>query len=284
MERIYEASVRRGVTPRVLVVINPGNPTGQVLEVGVMEGCVRFAHRHGLVVLADEVYQENVYCKPGKGFHSFREVTLGMGAPYAQETMVASLHSTSKGILGECGRRGGYMELLNFPSELYAQIMKLASINLCSNVNGQLMTELMVRPPQPGEASYESYTKEYTTIYDSLVRRAALLVRELNAIPGIRSNEIEGAMYAFPQLMLPQSFIDYNARENERNGTSMQPDVRWCLQLLEATGIVVVPGSGFGQREGTYHFRTTILPPEEDMVLLTKSLRVFQEDFLKRFS
>lgn len=29
----------------------------------------------------------------------------------------------------------------------------------------------------------------------------------------------------------------------------------YCMKLLEETGICVVPGSGFGQREGTYHFR-----------------------------
>jgi hypothetical protein len=40
------------------------------------------------------------------------------------------------------------------------------------------------------------------------------------------------------------------------------PDTFYCLQLLEETGISVVPGSGFGQRDGEYHLRTTILPPE----------------------
>jgi len=35
----------------------------------------------------------------------------------------------------------------------------------------------------------------------------------------------------------------------------LAPDAFYCYQLLEETGICVVPGSGFGQREGTYHFR-----------------------------
>lgn len=35
----------------------------------------------------------------------------------------------------------------------------------------------------------------------------------------------------------------------------MAPDMFYCMKLLEETGICVVPGSGFGQREGTYHFR-----------------------------
>ncbi len=43
------------------------------------------------------------------------------------------------------------------------------------------------------------------------------------------------------------------------------PDTFYCISLLEETGICVVPGSGFGQKEGTFHFRTTILPPESDI-------------------
>ena len=39
-----------------------------------------------------------------------------------------------------------------------------------------------------------------------------------------------------------------------------QPDVFYAFNLLEATGICVIPGSGFGQAPGTFHFRTTILP------------------------
>ena len=38
------------------------------------------------------------------------------------------------------------------------------------------------------------------------------------------------------------------------------PDTFYCLELLEDTGILTVPGSGFGQEEGTLHLRTTILP------------------------
>ncbi len=39
----------------------------------------------------------------------------------------------------------------------------------------------------------------------------------------------------------------------------MQPDMLYCLRLLEETGICVVPGSGFGQKDGTYHFRYSMI-------------------------
>lgn len=59
--------------PRVLVVINPGNPTGQVQSKEGIQDVIRFAHKHGLFIFADEVYQDNVYAE-GCQFHSFKKV------------------------------------------------------------------------------------------------------------------------------------------------------------------------------------------------------------------
>jgi hypothetical protein len=48
-------------------------------------------------------------------------------------------------------------------------------------------------------------------------------------------------------------------------GAGKAPDMFYCLRMLEEAGVVVVPGSGFGQEEGTFHFRSTILPREADI-------------------
>lgn len=61
---------------------------------------------------------------------------------------LASMHSISKGFYGECGRRGGYTEFVGFSADVMAQLYKLASINLCSNLNGQICMGLMMNPPQ----------------------------------------------------------------------------------------------------------------------------------------
>lgn len=58
----------------------------------------------------------------------------------------------------------------------------------------------------------------------------------------------------------------------------------FCLRLLEETGICVVPGSGFGQREGTYHFRMTILPPMEKLRPLLEKLSQFHAKFTREYS
>jgi alanine transaminase len=58
----------------------------------------------------------------------------------------------------------------------------------------------------------------------------------------------------------------------------------YCLELLEETGICVVPGSGFRQKNGTYHFRTTILPPVDQIKSLLSNVEKFHKNFLIKWS
>lgn len=95
LERALEDGRRSGVSLRALCVINPGNPTGQVLEEGNQKEIVQFCVDHKLVLMADEVYQENVY-RPGKKFISFKKISRDMGIG-ADQLALVSFHSTSKG-------------------------------------------------------------------------------------------------------------------------------------------------------------------------------------------
>ncbi|KAG8343626.1 putative alanine aminotransferase [Trypanosoma vivax] len=282
--KVYdECCSKHGATPRVLVVINPGNPTGSVLDRQVMEKVVKFCCDRRIVLLADEVYQENIYAS-NKRFLSFRSVVLGLPEPYNTNTILVSLHSTSKGIIGECGRRGGFFSMTNVPRIMNEQVLKMCSINLCSNVNGQIMTALMCSPPSPGDASYKLYNEEYNGIFKSLKYRAELLAKELNSIRGFSCQPVEGAMYAFPRIELPSKYAARHEELNTKEGRQLSLDARWALELLESTGIVVVPGSGFGQEPGTLHFRTTILPPADQMERVVKALRSFQEGIWSQYA
>lgn len=60
-------------------------------------------------------------------------------------------------------------------------------------------------------------------------------------------------------------------------------DTFYCLALLEDTGILTVPGSGFGQQQGTFHLRTTILPPEEQMPKLVDRFQKFHAKFMDQY-
>jgi len=85
------------------------------------------------------------------------------------------------------------------------------------------------------------------------------LTEGLNKIPGISCQPIAGAMYAFPSITLPQG----------------RTDEEYCMALLEAEGICLVSGSGFGQVAGTAHFRTTILPPTDQIEEVVRRIAHF---------
>ncbi|KAH1204508.1 Alanine aminotransferase 2, mitochondrial [Glycine max] len=146
LKKQLEAAKSKGINVRALVVINPGNPTGQVLGEENQRDIVEFCKQEGLVLLADEVYQENVYV-PEKKFHSFKKVSRSMGYGENDITLV-SFQSVSKGYHGECGKRGGYMEVTGFSAEVREQIYKVASVNLCSNISGQILASLVMSPPK----------------------------------------------------------------------------------------------------------------------------------------
>ena len=95
--------------PRAIVIINPGNPTGNVLSRENIEAVVKFAESKKLFVFADEVYQDNVYAD-GCKFHSFKKVMNEMGAPY-NSMELASFMSCSKGYVSIEERNGLYQIL-----------------------------------------------------------------------------------------------------------------------------------------------------------------------------
>ena len=144
LDSSFEASQKKGISARGLVVINPGNPTGQCLDVENMEEIVDFCQRRNVVLFADEVYQENIYNDKKRPFSSFKKVVKNMGSKYDSVELV-SFHSVSKGVTGECGKRGGYFELQGIDEAVKEQIYKIASINLCPNVPGQIIMGLMVK-------------------------------------------------------------------------------------------------------------------------------------------
>ena len=261
LERSYEGARAKGIRPRGIVVINPGNPSGAVLDEGNVAAVLEFARARGLSVLADEVYQENVYA-PGARFASFAKA---LEAQRIRDLSLFSFHSVSKGLFGECGHRGGYFECRNVPADVRYELTKLQSIALCANSVGQIVTYLLVRPPRPGDPSYATWERERRDIFESLRRRAELVARGLSRVPGITCNPVAGAMYAFPRITLPAGVTDFE----------------WCLALLEETGICVVPGSGFGQAQGTWHFRTTILPPVERIAAVVARIAEFHVRFTR---
>jgi glutamate--glyoxylate aminotransferase len=118
---------------------------------------------------------------------------------------------------------------------------------------------------------FEICSKE---ILESLRKRAHLMTDGFNACVNVECNFTEGAMYSFPLIRLPTRAVEAAKKAGKA------PDVFYCLKLLEATGISTVPGSGFGQKEGTFHMRTTILPSLEEMPAVMASFKKFNDAFM----
>lgn len=270
----YEKAKADGIDVRAIVVINPGNPTGASLPEEDIRAVIEFARQERLVILADEVYQTNVFIGE---FISFKRMLRQMQKEKAglyDTVELASLQSVSKGMVGECGHRGGYFELVNFDPEVQAEIYKFVSIMLCAPVIGQCLVELMVNPPKAGEPSHALYKKEYDSIFDGLRVRANALHKAFEQMEGVECGAPQGSMYLFPTINLPAKAAEAAAAEGRT------PDEFYCMRLLEATGVCVVPGSGFGQKEGTLHFRTTFLAPGTEWV---GNIVKFHKEFMDKY-
>jgi len=95
----------------------------------------------------------------------------------------------------------------------------------------------------------------------------------------VKSNEVEGAMYAFPSIFFSKAAIEEAGRRK------LSPDLFYTMEVLENTGIVLVPGSGFRQKEGTYHFRiTTLIMPEEKLKRKMEDLDKFNTQFHEKYA
>lgn len=104
-----------------------------------------------------------------------------------------------------------------------------------------------------------------------------MVEKAFNSLEGFSCNTVQGAMYAFPQFKLPQKVIEAAKKANKA------PDAFYAFELLENTGICIVPGSGFGQKPGTFHFRTTILPQPENLKIMLEKFGEFHKEFLKKY-
>lgn len=197
-----------GIDVRSIVVINPGNPTGASLSPEDVKSVLDFAVEEKLVVIADEVYQTNVFIGEFTSFKKrLRQLQQAEPAKY-ENVELASLHSTSKGMVGECGHRGGYFELIGFDPEVAAQIYKFISIMLCPPVIGQCLVELMVNPPKEGDESYELYKQEYNSIRDGLHERALALYGAFKKMEGVECQEPQVCANPSPSESLDMNSIN----------------------------------------------------------------------------
>ena len=85
-------------------------------------------------------------------------------------------------------------------------------------------------------------------------------------------------MYGFPRLHLSANAVKAAKAKN------VQPDFLYCMELVEETGIMTVPGSGFGQKKDEYHLRiTNLVTPTEKMKETLDQLKTFNDKFNHKY-
>lgn len=234
------------VTPRTraLVVIDPNNPTGAVYPAEVRRALVEFSERHGLLLIADEVYADLAYTGPVE--------PLGLLDP---DAAIISYSSLSKAYLAP-GWRAGWMAVGRTPrlDDLLGGLRKLADGRLCSPGPMQYAITAAMR----GDRSFQ------TELRDQLRERADITTTRLNDIDGIRCVRPEGAFYAMPQVDLPPG----------------KTDADYVLGLLRATGVLTVFGSGFGTDPAMGAFRVVFLAPPAELHRIYDLVADFTGEFL----
>jgi len=229
---------------RVLVVIDPNNPTGAIYPDAVRRELIAIAEQHGLVILADEVYGDLAYDGP-----------VAPMATLDADAAIISYSSLSKAYLAP-GWRAGWMAVGSSPrlDPVLAAIKKLADGRLCSP--GPMQYGVVAA--LTGDRSHQ------VTFRKELEARARLTVERMNAIEGMRCVMPRGAFYAMPQLALPPG----------------KSDADYILALLRATGILCVYGSGFGTAPEGGFFRIVFLAPPAELAAIYDDIAAFTREYL----
>lgn len=244
-----------------ILIINPDNPTGMVYPRKVLEQIVDIARTYGLFLIADETYARLVYDKTA--FTPLYEV-LGDDVP------AIVMRGLSKEVPWP-GSRCGWIEVYNKDTDaVFARYIKTLNdakmLEVCATSLPQ-----HVLPSILGDERYADTIAARTAMYAS---RADIAYNVFSVLPGVVAPRPEGAFYYSVVFdMLPPTGTlpiadDAVRAEVERAVEGVPPDKRFVYYLLGATGIVVVPLSGFNTSlEG---FRMTLL--ETDDVKFTDTI------------
>jgi len=240
--------LRSLITPRtrVLVVIDPNNPSGAVYPQSVRRSLLDLADEHDLTILADEVYGELGFDGPVP--------LLGQLDPDAP---VISFSSLSKAYLAP-GWRTGWLVAGRTPrlNDALLAMKKLADARLCSPAPMQLAVPAAINGDRSHQVAFRA----------ALAERGRLTSEMLNAIPNMRCVAPRAAFYAMPSVMLPPGRTDED----------------YVLALLRETGILCVYGSGFGVPADRGCFRIVFLPNPTELAAVYRDIDSFTREYTRR--
>ncbi|MCT1908949.1 pyridoxal phosphate-dependent aminotransferase [Brachybacterium paraconglomeratum] len=219
------------VTPRTkaIVVINPNNPTGAVYPEHVLREIVEVARKHGLMILADEIYDKILY---DDAVHTHI-------AKLAPDLLTITFNGLSKAYR-VAGFRAGWMALYG-PKEHAASFIEgldvLSNMRLCPNVPAQHVVATAL-------GGYQS-VNELLLPGGRLREQRDVAYEGLSAIDGVSVVKASGALYMFPRI--------------DREIYRLEDDEQFAYDLLRSKKLLVNHGTGFNYPEPD-HLRLVTLP------------------------
>jgi alanine-synthesizing transaminase len=218
-----------GPNTKAIVIINPNNPSGAVYGRDTLEAMVRLAEDNGIVVLADEIYDQMVY----------DDAEFAPIATLARNTVCLTFSGLSK-VYRACGYRVGWCVFsgdLDRAREFIHGMELLAALRLCSNVPGQWAVQTAL-------GGFQSI-RELVSPGGRLYQQRQVVLERVEESRFLSMHKPMGAMYAF--IRLDDRF---HGRLDDRG---------FALALLEDRHVLVAPGSSFNTPYSD-HFRITTLP------------------------
>jgi alanine-synthesizing transaminase len=245
--------MRAKITPRTrgIVVINPNNPTGVLYPAETLRAIVDLAREHELVLLADEVYDKVLY-------DGGRHTAL---ASLSTDVLTLTFNSLSKSYRS-CGYRAGWLVVSGdkaAAADYIEGLNMLSNMKLCANVPGQWAIQTAL-------GGYQSIN-ELVGEGGRLKRQRDLAYELISAIPGVSCVRPNAALYMFPKLD-PAVY-------------PIQDDRQFFLDLLRATRVMLVQGTGFNYPD-QQHFRMVFLPHEDELRDAIGRIAGFLERYRKR--
>jgi alanine-synthesizing transaminase len=214
---------------KAIVLINPNNPTGAVYSAELVRGFAELAQRHGLVLMADEIYDRVLY----------DSITHEPAALHVTDTLCLTFSGLSKA-QRIAGYRSGWLVASGnraVATDFLEVLTLLANMRMCANVPAQFAIPVALA----GESSIEALCAPGGRLREQ--RDAAHQL--LTEIPGVDCVLPGGAMYLFPRLDPVRYPID--------------DDQHFVIELLRATHVLVTNGRGFNLPTPD-HLRFVTLP------------------------
>jgi len=213
---------------RALLLINPSNPTGAVYSKRTLEKLLEIARENNLVILADEIYDKLIY-EPGATHTSI--------ATLAQDVPIITFNGLSKAYLVPGWRIG--WAIATGPRESLSNYLEAVHRLLRARLSAPHPFQHAIPPALEGPQDH------IPVMLEKLRRRAHITEEWARSTPRVSLVKPQGAFYAHPSLDIPED------------------DLTFVTDLLKQKHVLVVHGSGFGQKPGTRHIRIVFLPQED---------------------